>query len=105
MADSRDDPMGVLISSDASAAGSFHFRISRINGDASSVRRIVARRCFWHSPIMQALIEMLAGLIALLAAAALSQFGVDMNAPRKSDREIQRVQDCGDAKPAAVVHV
>ena len=40
---------------------------------------------------MQALIEMLAGLIALLAAAALSQFGVDMKAPQKSDREIQRV--------------
>lgn len=54
---------------------------------------------------MQALIEMLAGLIALLAAAALSQFGVDMKAPQKSDREIQRVQDCGNTKPATTVHL
>lgn len=54
---------------------------------------------------MQALIEMLAGLIALLAAAALSQFGVDLNAPPKPDREIQRVQECGDNKPATKVHV
>lgn len=54
---------------------------------------------------MQALIEMLIGLIALLAAAALSQFGVDLNTPRKSDREIQRVKDCGEAKPAAAVPV
>lgn len=52
---------------------------------------------------MQTLIEMLAGLIALLAAAALSQFGVDLKAPPKPDREIQRVQECGDAKPASKV--
>ncbi|AYG95727.1 hypothetical protein D8I30_11460 [Brevundimonas naejangsanensis] len=54
---------------------------------------------------MQALIEMLAGLIALLAAAALSQFGVDLNAPPKPDREIQRVRECGDNKPATKVQV
>lgn len=52
---------------------------------------------------MQALIEMLAGLIALLAAAALSQFGVDLNAPRQSDREIQRVHECRDAPSASLV--
>ncbi|WP_427792170.1 hypothetical protein [Brevundimonas diminuta] len=57
---------------------------------------------------MQALIEMLAGLIALLAAAALSQFGVDLNPAHKSDREVQRVRDCGESRPAAgvaAVHV
>lgn len=53
---------------------------------------------------MQALIEMLIGLIALLAAAALSQFGVDLTAPSKPDREVQRVQDCGDARPAAALN-
>ena len=49
---------------------------------------------------MQMLLEMLAGLIALLAAAALSQFGVDLHTPRQSEREIQRVQDCSET-PAA----
>lgn len=53
---------------------------------------------------MQMLLEMLAGLIAMLAAAALSQFGVDLHAPRHAEREIQRVQDCKEA-PAATVTV
>ncbi|MNL34637.1 hypothetical protein D3C87_1566200 [compost metagenome] len=53
---------------------------------------------------MQMLLDMLAGLIAMLAAAALSQFGVDLHAPRHSEREIQRVQDCKDA-PAATITV
>ena len=43
---------------------------------------------------MQALIELLAGFIALLAAAALSQFGVDMHPPKAPDREVHRLQDC-----------
>ena len=51
---------------------------------------------------MQALIEFIAGFIALLAAAVLSQFGVDMNTSRQSDREVHRVQDCGQQQPAAV---
>ena len=55
-------------------------------------------------PTMQMLLEMLAGLIAMLAAAALSQFGVDLHAPRHADREIQRVQDCKD-KPTATIAV
>ena len=54
---------------------------------------------------MQALIEFIAGFIALLAAAVLSQFGVDMNTGRKEDREVHRLQNCGDAKPAAAVFV
>ncbi|MGU3455187.1 hypothetical protein ACLBV5_02610 [Brevundimonas sp. M1A4_2e] len=47
---------------------------------------------------MQALIEMVIGLIALLAAVALSQFGVDLSPTKKSDGEIHRVEKkCGDA--------
>jgi hypothetical protein len=51
---------------------------------------------------MQALIEMIIGFIALLAAAALSQFGLQLDAPDKPQREIHRVRDCDD-KPAAVI--
>lgn len=51
---------------------------------------------------MQALIEMIIGFIALLAAAALSQFGLQLDAPEKSQREIHRVRDCDD-KPAGAV--
>ena len=51
---------------------------------------------------MQALIEMIIGFVALLAAAALSQFGLQLDAPDKSQREIHRVRDCGD-KPAAAM--
>lgn len=52
---------------------------------------------------MQALIEMIIGFVALLAAAALSQFGLQVDAPKKSEREVHRVQDCGDAPAASVV--
>jgi hypothetical protein len=51
---------------------------------------------------MQALIEMIIGFIALLAAAALSQFGLQLDAPDKPQREIHRVRDCDD-KPAATI--
>ncbi|WP_339932201.1 hypothetical protein [uncultured Brevundimonas sp.] len=51
---------------------------------------------------MQALIQMIASFIALLAAAALSQFGVNMHSPRQADREIHRVVDC-DNTPATVI--
>ena len=51
---------------------------------------------------MQALVEMIIGFIALLAAAALSQFGLQLDAPEKSQREVHRVRDCGD-KPTATV--
>ena len=51
---------------------------------------------------MQALIEMIIGFIALLAAAALSQFGLQLDAPEKSQREVHRVRDCGDKPTAAV---
>lgn len=53
---------------------------------------------------MQALIELIASFIALLAAAALSQFGVDLQPSRNQDREIHRIADCGDA-PAKTTRV
>ena len=52
---------------------------------------------------MQALIEMIIGFIALLAAAALSQFGLQLDAPDKPRREVHRVRDCGDEPAAAVL--
>jgi len=52
---------------------------------------------------MQALIEMIIGFIALLAAAALSQFGLQVDTPKKAEREVHRVRDCGDAPAAAVI--
>jgi len=54
---------------------------------------------------MQALIEMIIGFIAMLAAAALSQFGLQLDAPEKPQREVHRVRDCGGAKPVATVLV
>ncbi len=54
---------------------------------------------------MQALIEFIAGFIALLAAAVLSQFGVDMNMPRQNDREVRRVHDCSEQTPGAAAFV
>ena len=46
---------------------------------------------------MHALVEMLIGLVAMLAAAALAQFGVEAGGPRHNDSEIHRVSDCGQA--------
>jgi hypothetical protein len=46
---------------------------------------------------VQALIELIAGLIALLAAATLSQFGLTLDAPHKAEREVHRVRDCREA--------
>ena len=50
---------------------------------------------------MQALIELLAGFIVLLATAALAQFGVDLNSAPRPDREIHRVSDCREAPAQA----
>ncbi len=52
---------------------------------------------------MQALIEFIAGFVAMLAAAALSQFGVDLDARQTPQREIHRVRDCGDGASAAML--
>ena len=48
---------------------------------------------------MQALIELIAGFIALLAAVALAQFGMDMAKSSSQDREVRRIQDCGPVGP------
>lgn len=50
---------------------------------------------------MQALIEFIAGFVAILAAAALSQFGLDLN-QQQPQREIHRVRDCDGGPPAGV---
>lgn len=52
---------------------------------------------------MQALIEMIIGFVAVLAAAALSLFGLQLDAPEKPQREIHRVHDCGDQPPATLL--
>lgn len=57
---------------------------------------------------MQALIELLAGFIALLVSAALSQFGVDVTSPPKAPREVHRIADCRESPntdaPASTSH-
>jgi len=52
---------------------------------------------------VQALIELLAGFIALLAAAALSQFGVDLNKASHPEREIHRVSDCPETPSRTLI--
>lgn len=46
---------------------------------------------------MQALIQLIAAFIAILAMAALSQFGVALHRPSLPEREVHRVVDCSDA--------
>jgi hypothetical protein len=43
---------------------------------------------------MQILLDLIKGLIAIIAAAALSPFGVELHAPRSVEREVERVQIC-----------
>lgn len=45
---------------------------------------------------MQALIELIAGFIVMLAAVALAQFGVDLTPGTAPDREVHRVAACDD---------
>lgn len=52
---------------------------------------------------MQALIELIASFVAMLAAVALSQFGLNLDAPQRPKQEIHRVHDCGGEKPATTV--
>ena len=51
---------------------------------------------------MQALIDLLIGFLALLAAAALHQIGVDFKSSPRSEREVHRVVDCPPPPAAAV---
>ncbi|WP_421729492.1 hypothetical protein [Brevundimonas sp.] len=53
--------------------------------------------------MMNFLIDLISGFVALLAAAALSQFGVDLTPPAKGEREVHRTADCRDAPPAAAM--
>lgn len=46
---------------------------------------------------MQALIQLIASFIAMLAMAALSQFGVSLHRPSMPEREVHRVVDCREA--------
>ena len=52
---------------------------------------------------MQVLVEFIAGFIALLAAAVLSQFGVDIHTPNHADREVHRVTECRDAGSSSAI--
>lgn len=52
---------------------------------------------------MQALVELIAGLVAMLAAFALASFGVEVDTGR-SDREVRRV-DCADREPAKILAI
>jgi hypothetical protein len=57
--------------------------------------------------MMQALIDLLAGFLVLLAASALAQFGVEIRRPADDQPEVRRVSDCGQsgARPAAFATV
>lgn len=46
---------------------------------------------------MHALIEFIVALVALIAAGALAQFGVDLNAAPSNEREVHRMADCPQA--------
>ena len=52
---------------------------------------------------MQALIDIIAGLVAILAAAALSLFGVDTRPNEKPAAEIHRVRDCNDSNSTTLL--
>jgi len=52
---------------------------------------------------MQTLIEFIIGLVAAIAATALAQFGVDVNAPRQTEREVRRIADCPESTPSVAV--
>lgn len=52
---------------------------------------------------VQALIELIAGFIALLAAIALAQFGMEMAQSAKPDREVRRIEDCGPTRTGTTV--
>lgn len=69
-----------------------------VDGPVCAHNGVVARN---GASAMQALVEMLIGFIAMLAAAALSQFGVNLDAPHKTEREVHRVHDCRDSVPSS----
>ena len=55
---------------------------------------------------MQALIELIVGIVAALASVALAQFGVEARDQRAPEREVRRINDeCPPSKPKTVVLV
>ncbi|MBU1325514.1 MAG: hypothetical protein KJ676_09735 [Alphaproteobacteria bacterium] len=52
---------------------------------------------------MHALIEFIAGIVAALAMAALSQFGVELRDRRADEPEVRRVKDDCPPAPARTV--
>ena len=53
---------------------------------------------------MQWLVELIAGFIALLAASAFNQIGVEFSAPHAGDREVHRVKaDCSGSADKTVI--
>lgn len=51
---------------------------------------------------MQAFLEFLGNLVAVLAAAALAHLGIDLE-PRQTDqREIRRTSDCSEDAPSVI---
>lgn len=54
---------------------------------------------------MHALIEFIAGIVAALAMAALSQFGVELRDGREDEPEVRRVKDDCPPSPARTVLV
>lgn len=55
---------------------------------------------------MQALIELIIGFIAMLAAAVLAQFGVELDARDQNQREIHRVSDnCRDDAASRMISI
>ena len=54
---------------------------------------------------MQALIDLISGLLALLAASALAQFGVEIQRPADNQPEVRRLSDCSQpaGEPTAFV--
>ena len=57
------------------------------------MRNLVGTAQFGHSLTMTILIDFLAGIVALLAAAALSQFGIDLTR-EAAQPEIKRLPEC-----------
>lgn len=51
---------------------------------------------------MEILLDLLKGLLALIATAALSLFGVEMHAPRSIEREVERVQVCAPEQASPI---
>lgn len=51
---------------------------------------------------MQALIQLIISIIAMMAAAVLAQFGLNLDAREAPQREIHRVRDCGETGTTAL---